>query len=495
MAEGEEYIQLQIEDDFPAIRRHLSRAGGERVFLLVPPDCVGLNGDVQLRLLSRVLSNAPYRLALVTSDWSLFKRAERAGIAAFLSLEQAKESPPENWAKPRPVPGSLLRKRRPQNVSFSPQRGEVMLLVSLAGGLAILALLLGFLFFPEAEIIISPLTSRLERNFAVIVDPLASEVNEEELTIPGQMLEVELLGKEGMPTTARKDQPSTTAEGEVVFINLTAEPVIIPKGTVVSTSGGINIRFQTKVEANLAPGYGQQLAVPIAAMEPGPAGNVPALAINRVEGGLSYRLRVINNQATSGGTAVQVPYVTLEDKNLLKGRLMQRLQQEGYTSLASQLVGQLLLPGYPELIVLAETYDHAVGDESGALNLELRVLARGIAIREMDLSTIAFSLVQAQAESEIQILPQGMEFILGEPREEDEKIILPLTVRAQSMPRFDEVQIKNGILGQPIPQALEYIFQELSLTRQPQVEVNPVGWPFMPWLPARIQISINLGGG
>lgn len=509
MDKREEIINLDPEDSFAAIRNRLAQARGDIVYLGVPRDCAGSKGPVHLRLLQRLSLNLPLRLVLITPDPALKSSARRLGIPTFLSVDEAHRTPMDEWSRPR----SLVKKEAPLRSqsrplfrdgrrfatttleAARPQRGEVLLLLSLVGGLLFLAALGGFLLLPGAEVRLQPGSYAFAGTFQMRVDPFAIAVDAENLTVPAQILEVELLGREGIPTSSRKDLPDQAAQGEVVFVNRTADAVVIPKGTVVSTSAGVYIRFRTSEEVFLPGGFGSLVRVPMEALEPGPSGNVPALAINRVEGSLSFQVRAVNDLPTQGGTARQVPFVTLEDKSNLKQSLLQRLWQEARSTLEGQLQGSFLLPGSPELFVIVENYDHLVGEEAAALSLELRVRAQGVTVKESDLTALAQSALKSAAGPGFEVIPGTLEFILGEPtREEDGEILVTMTVRGRKMAALDEEDLKSALAAKSVDQAVDYLKSQLSLADDPQIVITPLGWPLMPWIAARIDISILPGG-
>ncbi len=118
-----------------------------------------------------------------------------------------------------------------------------------------------------------------------------------------------------MLATGSEFAPDQPAQGAVVFTNRRAEAQDIPPGTMVATSTGSNVGFETIQPAFLPGGVGAQVTVPIRAVEPGPAGNVRAFTINTIEGSLGVSANVINPSGTSGGTVKEVPMVKQGDKD------------------------------------------------------------------------------------------------------------------------------------------------------------------------------------
>lgn len=87
-----------------------------------------------------------------------------------------------------------------------------------------------------------------------------------------------------------------------------SQNVTIPQGTAIQTGGGI--QFQTSQAATLLSGT-TSVSIPIIALSPGVAGNVPANTITSFVYALPYPLYVNNPLATTGGTSAELPSQTL----------------------------------------------------------------------------------------------------------------------------------------------------------------------------------------
>jgi hypothetical protein len=81
-----------------------------------------------------------------------------------------------------------------------------------------------------------------------------------------------------------------------------SQNVPISQGTLVQTNGGV--QFQTTAPATLSSGVGS-ISIPIAAVIPGAAGNVPVSGITQIVTGLIYPLFVSNSAPTTGGADAQ----------------------------------------------------------------------------------------------------------------------------------------------------------------------------------------------
>jgi len=371
------------------------------------------------------------------------------------------------------------------------QRGEAVLFFGLLGGVFLLLLAGFWLLVPSATVTLKPLTYPLEETLTVRVDPNLEEIDFLNLILPATIKEVEITGREQIACTAKKDVPDDSAQGEVTFINKASEATTVVSGTVVSTSAGTSVRFRTLEDVTLPPVVGGQARAMVEALEPGLSGNVSAWTINRVEGTIALQVNVINDSPTQGGTMKQVSYVTDEDKEQVKDMLMRRLKQEGYNSLVSRLEGAYLLPESVELIVLTETYDKFVDEVADSLTLDMRVLARGVAIAEEDARRLALAALESSMSEEFQLLSEEIGFLPGGVTEAgEEQVVFQIAVRGEMMMRIDEGEMKEHLTGKSIADAVAYLSRRLELAEEPSMEVLPGWWPRLPLIPFRISLVV-----
>jgi len=489
---AQQVIYLQADDDFATIRHRLSAAQAAKVILVIPPNCRGLRNRTHLRLLERLMGDFPIRVALVTRDLTLGTSARELGFPTFSSVEKAQRSrwPPRRPRLKRFLPEKGHRPPAPP-AKVTMQRGEAVLFFGLLGGV-FLILLAGFwLLVPSATVTLKPLTYPLEETLTVRADPNLEEIDFINLVLPATIKEVEIAGREQIACTSKKDVPDGYAQGEVIFVNKTNEATTVISGTVVSTSAGTSVRFRTLGDVTLPSVAGGRARVMVEALEPGPSGNVPAWTINRVEGTIALQMNVINDSPITGGTMKQVSYVTNEDKEQVKDMLMRRLRQEGYNNLVSRSEGAYLPSESVELIVLTETYDKFVGEVADSLTLDIRVLARGIAVAEEDARRLALAALESSMSKGFQLLSNEMGFSSGEMTEAGgEQVFFQITVRGQMMMRIDEGEIKEHLTGKSIGDAVAYLGRRLELAEEPSVEVLPGWWPHLPSIPFRISLVV-----
>ena len=310
--------------------------------------------------------------------------------------------------------------------------------------------------------------------------------------VPARVVQARVESFGTTPTTGQEDAPVKKATGNVTFINRTSREITIPKGTVVRTTFGTGIRFRTLKEATAPPGTGQQVTVPIEALEPGLKGNVPALTINAIEGPLNVRLRVSNRSGTRGGTVENVGTVTQADKNRLKNELLAQLQQQAYAKLGENLrSGEYIPPETVNTYVLAETYDRFAGEHADELGLQLQLLARGLAVDMNGARTLAKRSLHESAPPDKFLLEETIR--AGQPRFTlfgDDFVTLSITASGEVMEPVSASAVRAVLTGAPMNRAKQLLEENFVLAQPPQITLAPRWASHLPSLPFRIIVRV-----
>lgn len=477
MSENLERIKLDREEDIISIRDRLDWVRAQRVILVVPPGQKALSNPVNLKLLSRKARDLAMDLLLVTKDPLIRSLAREAGLQA-LSSEKG-----------------VFKALPPQAEALKPMAEEapsILALFLITLPFLFILLIAITLFVPSARIELSPLAHPVEITLQFTADPGTNRLNKARAVVPAKKLRMELSGKGSIPTSTQKYVPDQKSSGTVIFINKTAQEVIIPPGTVVSTSTGENVKFTTVTTATLPAFYQSQAEVEIVAVDPGPQGNVGAYLINKVEGVLAFKVQVYNPSPTSGGTLKPVNVVTREDKERLKALVLQNLHQEAFQAFLSQLAADsFLIPQTVTLVPAQESYDHFVDEVADQLSLELKALAIAMTVNKSNLKALAAEALSAQVPAGYELLEEEIAFEALEAQEaKDGKYVVNLKVKAPAVARINKREIQDELRGLPIPKAMEKL-KALPLQQEPYIEVSPRWFGRLPWFPFRIEVKVK----
>ncbi|NMB90266.1 MAG: hypothetical protein GYA17_18045, partial [Chloroflexi bacterium] len=309
--------------------------------------------------------------------------------------------------------------------------------------------------------------------------------------IPARVLSVEVEGQDEIPSRGSVSLPDQRASGTVLLRNLTDQEIELPGDTVVRTSTQTPVRFRFTDSVHIPAGQDQEVAAAIAAVDPGASGNVPAGAIQAIEGAYGLRVTVTNPQETSGGSDRSSPAPDAQDYRQLRSRLLESLEQTALDDLSRQLdAGQQIVQGTLQMVsVVSETRQPGPGEPGDRLNLTLRVEYSAWVIRNEDVRQLVTTAMDAG-------LPQGFrginESLFFTALDEADLVsgAAHWNIRAARMIQTDwkAEQIIRAVLGQAPLAAAQALQSQLSLDGAPEIVVWPAWWPRLPFLPFRIEV-------
>ncbi|MEW5869938.1 MAG: baseplate J/gp47 family protein [Chloroflexota bacterium] len=515
-------LQLEPHDDILSARDKLGWAQGGRILIVWPSEGKAtragriLHRRLDLVLLQRRCAALGAQLALVCRDPEVCFYAPRLGIPIFRSLRQAQNSPwrpPRRFRNPENQPSSPFSAPLP-SYSSSPLRGGLRggdpislrntliqppprlhpLLRLAAFSLAVLSVLsIAAALLPGAEIRLAP----EQRTQQITIQAQASATDQSVLlsgSLPAQPVNVTVEARQSIPVSGSIWIPDQPAVGEVVFTNLTDQPVTIPETTIVRTLGSPALRFTVTRRGLVPAGPGQTLGLPVRCLTLGSPGNLPAGSLVAIEGQLGTQLSASNPQPTRQGADRKEPAPTEADRQNLASRLRQSLRQSALLELQASLQpGDLLLEDSLSLVeVLDETYSPAQAQPANQLSLSLRAEFQALRVSAQDLNFLAQAVLDAA-------LPAGFEpsngslsiETLGPPVFQNgaaptARWEMRASRRIQALlPPAQAVQLA---LGQAPGQAQQRLADGLPLAGLPEITLAPAWWPRLPILPFRITI-------
>jgi len=476
-----------------------------------------LASQVKLRRLQRRAEELAVQVLLVARDGLTVNLARRIGIRTFLfkfealwvlrqhqgreraeadaagmlAAGEGPSAPPKaRHIRRRRIPGDRFRLRT------LPSRGRIL---SIFMGLLVVAALGAGLFYtilsvvPVATVEVVPSVMKVSETVLVTADPQAAEVDLAGRIVPARLVEVQLEGSAQIATTSKKPAPDKRATGVITFANRTAQDVRVPAGTVVRTSTGTNIRFNTTKEVVVPAGIGNRADAEITAVTPGPSGNVGAFLISTIEGGVGLAVTAVNGQPTSGGDVKQVGVVTAADREHVKDVLLQELRQEAYVRIQEQLDAQEFVPPQTvEIAIISELYDKFLDELSDSLGIKMRVVANAVAVAGQDANTVALAALQASVPPDHTLVAPGLTFERGEVRIGDRRRVnFAMTASGAAVANIDTSGLRESLTGQSIERAQAIVMERLPLKQPPAIQVRPDWSGRMPQLPFRINVWVQ----
>lgn len=511
MSEQPEHIQIEPNEDVPSVRDRLSMIRGRRVLLIWPESSSALTRKLDLVLIQREAKRRVLQLALVTHDRRVMQHANELNISTFETIQASQRKrwkrgrsrvfvqrhhKPEDAPDPQDLMPHASRVRRP--------RKRLSLLRYALSRTAMLLMLLGvlgavaFVMLPEATVTLPLARQTLRVDLDIVTDPQALDVNVEAAIIPATRLRATVETASSLATTGSVRTDDLPASGTVTFTNQANRRIEIPQGTVVSTSAGTPILFQTLENISLPAGIGERAQATVEALPSslGPIGNVPQGQINTVVGPLGQQITVRNLAPMSGGESRSMAAVTEADRNQLQMMVAAQLQRNAYEEMQLNLLESqtIVVPS----IRIAEQrndwtqYSHNVGDISDALSLSMRAIIEAIAIDDAFARQIVFARLSAQRQPGYVLQTETFRYERGTVGTNEAGYT---TFRAfgevQAIGQYDAERLRNTLAAQDPQSAQTIIAQQVLLAsgQNARITLTPDWMPLLPVLPMRIKIE------
>ncbi|MEA3338021.1 MAG: baseplate J/gp47 family protein [Chloroflexota bacterium] len=501
-----------------------------------PSDEAGL---VLFQVLRRQADAQGSQVAIVTRNERLRTQANDAGLPVFSTVDGAQDhswnmgrshldyTPPGPSRNQRDTISSQRRAWLPSRFrrvevsqgrpgSTSPLLEVFALAAVLFLSVAAVSALLAFVV-PLASVKLVPAQEPIAHRISLVARTDAETAEYGKLLIPARRIGQRVEGDGTIEATGNRSAPDQPAVGQVVFTNRSSQPQEIPAGTVVATSTGANVRFETLEPALLEGGSGARVPVAVQALEPGSAGNVRAFSVNTVEGPMALSLNVINPANMAGGTVKQVAVVTQADKDRLRSQVLQRVTQEAYVALGDLLdEGEFVPPDTVGSLVVAETYDRFTDEEADQVSLRLRLLATGIAVDGASAEEFALRALGDEIPRRGRLLSESIGFTRGSETvsfdgEDNAEIAFDMTASGVAVIDIDPAAVRATIRGLPEGEAVGQLQQNWRLQSPPELTLGPewvlpvlreldFNWlpvqvaDRVPWLPFRTQVRVEFIG-
>jgi hypothetical protein len=502
------YIQLEAGEDVTSIRDRLSFIRGRRVLLIWPEQGTTLERKLDLVLVQREAKRRVIQLALVTHDPIVRQHAEELGISVFDTVDDSERG---RWKRGR-TKVFVQRHHKPQD---DPEPQDLMPVASrvrrnrrqwrwwqkLLGRLvvvAILALVIGsavYVVIPSATIRLSLKEEQITSNITITASTTTSDINVEARQIPATILRATVQTNSTINTTGSEAVEDLRAIGFATFTNQTQRRIEIPANTVISTSSGTPVLFQTTEALTLSGGNGQRADVAIEAVEAGSEDNVGAGLINAVVGDLSADVTVRNLVATTGGESQSYAVVTDDDRERVLAIARGQLQALAYEEMRLNLTETQLI--VIETISIAEeradwtTYSHEVGAITDTLTLNMRSVVEAVAIDDRFARQIVLADLSANKPRGLVIVPESVTYTRGTTTQVlDTGISFEASGEATIRAQANVTSLASLIAGSNPDDARAILAREVSLAENSSIDVQiaPDWMTRLPFLPVRIDI-------
>jgi Baseplate J-like protein len=510
-------VTLDSEDNIISICDRLQWAETEQVLLVLPAGGDVLRQGLDLIRLRRFADQQRLEVGLVTAVVPLSRQAKALGLPVFPSVELAENSrrgwwrgrkrservglPPagEDSLAERPFPSINPADRQEMNRRLRPKStGRLWLLRYAAIFLFFMTLAILYTSFtyavPGATITLQPITETIRVERDVVADPAAEVVDYGRNTVPARLLTRTESWQASVTTSGTIELPDAPARGSVLFVNLLAQSVTIPAGTRISTSDGSSIVFQTLAEVTLAEVVGSTAEIEVIAEMPGPQANVAANLVNRVEGPLGLQVEVRNLEAMRGGAVRQTAAVTAADQARLRAQVLQFLQAVVLANMEAELTEREFLSrdAVRVVTILDETFSQDVGEQAAELTLLIRAELQGTAVDTTVASGLAFESLGQAVPTGFTLVPDSIRFESGRVVAVDDAGRVTFSMIGEGVVAANLAlgDVVTAVTGQNPDIATAYLYEQLPLRAVPTVDIWPIWFDRLPYLPTRIEAKI-----
>jgi hypothetical protein len=494
-------ITLATHDDLVSVRDRLSWAKSPRILLVWPAHVQVALQPLDLRILQQHASGLGAQLGLVTRRGEIRRDATSFGIPVFHTAAEAQRdawprsrtgrsrrlaSGRHTTAELRDMSARLSARANPWTSRPAPRIGFFSLAVLAVLGVA-------SLFVPRAEVELTPIK---EEQSAVIAIEIEEEGGAGVLggTVPSRTRAITVAGNRTVTVDARSEVPTAKATGSVEFRNLTAAPLLIPSGTIVYTVSPQLVRFVTLEDKPLEGGTSSLAEIRIEALDAGKIGNVPAAAIQGIEGRLSASTTVSNTAPTGGGANELQSVPSQEERDELRASLLTNLRAQAEAQLLEELEAQdVLLPGGIELASIDdERYEPAYGQPASVLSLEMTATFAATFVQGADLQRLAAMALNGAIPPGYDARPESLNFALEPAATVNTGDPAGLELRAaRSVSRHvDPLEANVMVRGATPERAVATLASRLPLAAPPVIKLTPSWWPWLPLIPFRIEVVV-----
>lgn len=505
-----ERLYLEATDTIVTVRDRLSGLRGKRVLLIWSDGGSNLRRKLDLVLIQREAYRRAIQLAIVSRESSLQSFAAELNISCFPSVESSQR---ERWKRGRhkvflpryhkPSADLLaedLEFMRARRSRHSPWRTFLERLFALALLFAAVGAAI-YTVVPGAVVTVSLHEEDITLVFDIVADRKAKTVDAAKASIPAETIRKTVEASATIPTTGSIRLDSVSAAAAVTFTNLGAARIDIPRGTILGTSAGEPILFETVADVVVPAGAGQHVDAAVVAMESyrGSIGNVGPGMINSVLGGLADRVSVFNLSSAAGGSNRNVKTVAIADQDKLLDILRIQLQSLAYEQMRSDLSESQVI--IIETIKIEEErkdwtdFSADLGTMTSELSLTMRAVVSALAVDERYGRQVLLARLKSALPADKVLLTDTVSYTRGPFSQSrvDGQVSFTVRGRAAVSAILDRNRLREQLAGITPDEAQQLLgaMPEVSSIDPPQFELFPSSIQRMPQLAVRIDVQVR----
>jgi hypothetical protein len=474
-ADSQDVIVADRHDDLGSLRAKLESTEAVEVFLVLPRDAGVLRSVLEFRVLARMLQSLASDVVIVSGDGERRRHARMAGLRTRRSLRGLLHLLPPDQAE-------RFRFRWYRFWRWLPLLQLVTVFLPM---LAILLVAAAFIvLLPELRVTLSPATDVDSVLLDLRVDPSLGDPDAVGKRLPGKALNQRYEVEAQIPASGRGRRPGQTAVGTVTFVNSREQVLIVPQGHVVIATNGV--RFTTDGEVRLPPNTLVGVRVGIHAVEAGPSGNVPAMAITRPLEPGPPGLGLFNERPTEGGSEDVFPEILEQDFIVLRQELLQRANDAGWGQLAGLTRDDwTIVPDSVRVQTEQETFSHGLHAVAPELSGRLVARASGLAYENAAFNRLAERAWAVSLPAGFKPLGGTLDLTVPEYLGQDGGgALYRVGVRGRIIRELDAGTLAARLRGATLAEARAALSTRDGLSAPAQIEI----WP--DWAPRAFRLQV-----
>ena len=319
--------------------------------------------------------------------------------------------------------------------------------------------------------------------------------------IPAETIRATVETNATIPTTGSVRLDSVSAAAIVTFTNLGEALINIPRGTILGTSAGEPILFETVADVFVPAGAGQRVDAAVEAMVSyrGSIGNVGPGMINTVLGGLADRVSVINLASAAGGANRSVKTVAVADHDKLLDIVRIQLQSLAFEEIRGDISESQLI--IIESIKIEDerkewtNYSAEVGTMTSELSLSMRAVVSALAVDDRFGRQLLLERLKATVPAEKEMQLDSVSYLRGPFTQNgvDGQVSFAVSGSATVIAKLNDNRLREQLAGIALNEARELLgkMPEVSDSKPPQFDLFPRALNRMPLLAVRIDVKVR----
>ncbi|MBI9046415.1 MAG: baseplate J/gp47 family protein [Anaerolineaceae bacterium] len=492
-------IQIEPHDDLISLKDKLAWSKSSRVLMVWPIKKDYIPDKLDITLLKRQADDLGNKIAFVTRNQELVDTAKDVGIAVFPKIGEANKKPWKSYSKKKfvkknqqPFEESLEEFK---NLKIEQKTQPIIIRWSLflIGILSVLSIV--FIFAPKTEIELDIIEVVEKISLVVDISP-ENEAISLSGSIPGYVESVVVEGKKTGLSTGMMVFPDHFASGYVEFENQTNAIVIIPEGTIISSTVNNGIKYLTQEEISLQVDHQGEVSCPVIAITPGSDGNLDSYQMDIVEGVLGTQVLVRNATPIFGGTDKYYSSPTELDFSIAEEELLSSLKPTALEEILKRdgedrfyLADTLLLDE-----VIEKNRFPTIKQPSDLIEVSTQAVYTIWFYEKSELEKLVQDTFTAQIDPEFEPVDQGFDYkLIGSPEIVNDHIEIEIEASRVIRKEIDKNHLFKILRGRKITDIRTILDNQLLLNTAYNVvvEQKPNWWPYFSFLIFRYNIEVR----